>query len=217
MSDAIAFRCASIPALTEADADANAGAASTPGLAWDRVPRRLRRSATPERSPYTAELPGQSLRCHELHAGRWSFVGLRLGETYGLRPGDVDFMRRIVHPQVQYQAEDSRPRFPGLPSRSRYRWLLSCLLTSQGTARYGTLLTGEYGYQLPPWAPKRATRTARKRFRTFLRASASGPTVTSPPASPLRPSLQPGPNSAGTAVSRLHDSAGHGWFSRHTS
>lgn len=72
--------------------------------------------------------------CMPVYAGRWSFVGLRLGETYGLRPGDVDFMRRIVHPQVQYPAEDSRPRFPGLPSRSRYRWLLSCLLTSQGTA-----------------------------------------------------------------------------------
>ena len=69
MSDAIAFRCASIPALTEADADANASAASTPGLAWDRVPRRLRRSATPERSSYTAELPGNLSGVNELHAG----------------------------------------------------------------------------------------------------------------------------------------------------
>jgi len=69
MSDAIAFRCASIPALTEADADANATAASAPGPAWDRVPRRLRRSATPERSPYTGELPGDLLGVDELHAG----------------------------------------------------------------------------------------------------------------------------------------------------
>ena len=117
---------------------------------------------TPQSCPAISPV---STSCMPVYAGRWSVVGLRLDETYGLRPGDVDFMRRIVHPQVQYQAEDSRPRFPGLPSRSRYRWLLSCLLTSQGTARYGTLLTGEYGYQLPPWAPKRATRTARKKVQ----------------------------------------------------
>ena len=40
-----------------------------PGPAWDRVPRRLRRSATPERSPYTGELPGDLLGVNELHAG----------------------------------------------------------------------------------------------------------------------------------------------------
>jgi integrase len=34
-----------------------------------------------------------------------AFVGLRLAETCGLRPEDVDFMRAVVHPQVQYLAE----------------------------------------------------------------------------------------------------------------
>jgi len=61
MSDAIACRCASIPVLTEADADAHATAASASGPAWDRVPRRLRRSATPEHSLYTEERPGDLL------------------------------------------------------------------------------------------------------------------------------------------------------------
>jgi len=69
MSDATAFRCASIPALTEADADANPSAASAPSPAWDRVPRRLRRSATPEHSPYTEEPPGDLLVVNELYAG----------------------------------------------------------------------------------------------------------------------------------------------------
>jgi integrase len=31
-----------------------------------------------------------------------AFVGLRLGETCGLRPEDVDFMRAIVHPHARY-------------------------------------------------------------------------------------------------------------------
>lgn len=69
MSDATAFRCASIPALTESDADANATAASALGPARDRVPRRLRRTATPEHSPYTEEPPGDLLVVNELHAG----------------------------------------------------------------------------------------------------------------------------------------------------
>jgi integrase len=33
-----------------------------------------------------------------------AFVGLRLGEACGLRPEDIDFMRGIVHPKVQYPA-----------------------------------------------------------------------------------------------------------------
>ena len=34
-----------------------------------------------------------------------AFVGLRLAETCGLRVSDVDFMRGVVHPAVQYPAE----------------------------------------------------------------------------------------------------------------
>jgi integrase len=34
-----------------------------------------------------------------------AFVGLRLAETCGLRIGDIDFMRGIVHPAVQYPAD----------------------------------------------------------------------------------------------------------------
>jgi integrase len=34
-----------------------------------------------------------------------AFAGLRLAETCGLRAGDVDFMRGVVHPAVQYPGE----------------------------------------------------------------------------------------------------------------
>jgi len=34
-----------------------------------------------------------------------AFAGLRVAESCGLRPGDVDFMRAVIHPAVQYPAE----------------------------------------------------------------------------------------------------------------
>jgi integrase len=34
-----------------------------------------------------------------------AFAGLRLAETCGLRAGDVDFMRGVIHPAVQYPGE----------------------------------------------------------------------------------------------------------------
>jgi integrase len=44
-----------------------------------------------------------------------AFVGLRLAETCGLRPEDVDFMRGIVHPQVQYPAEELKTKISRTP------------------------------------------------------------------------------------------------------
>jgi integrase len=44
-----------------------------------------------------------------------ALVGLRLGETYGLRPEAADLMRAIVHPQVQYPAEKLRTKISQTP------------------------------------------------------------------------------------------------------
>ena len=44
-----------------------------------------------------------------------AFVGLRLGETCGLRPEDVEFMRTIVHPRVQYPAEELKTKISQTP------------------------------------------------------------------------------------------------------
>lgn len=63
-----------------------------------------------------------------------AFVGLRLAETCGLRPEDVDFMRGIVHPRCSTRPKSSRPRSPGYPSRFRHRWPPSCPHRSPGTA-----------------------------------------------------------------------------------
>ncbi len=50
-----------------------------------------------------------------------AFVGLRLAETCGLRTGDIDFMRGVVHPALQYpgeplKTETSRTGVPIPPS-----------------------------------------------------------------------------------------------------
>jgi integrase len=92
-----------------------------------------------------------------------AFVGLRLAETCGLRPGDVDFMRGIVHPQVQYPAEPLKTSISQtpVPIPASLATELSAHIATYG--RRESLLTGRDGRQLSPWAVERAMRTARKK------------------------------------------------------
>lgn len=89
-----------------------------------------------------------------------AFVGLRLAEACGLRVSDVDFMRGVVHPAVQYPAEPlksetSRTAIP-IPAE------LSAMLSAHVAQwRADTVLTNELGRQLAPWSLERAVRTAR--------------------------------------------------------
>ena len=94
-----------------------------------------------------------------------AFVGLRLGETCGLRPGDVDFMRGIVHPRVQYPAEELKTKISRtpVPVPASLAAEFSAHIARYGS--HGTLLTGEGGRQLSPWAIERAMRTARKKVQ----------------------------------------------------
>lgn len=92
-----------------------------------------------------------------------AFVGLRLAETCGLRPGDVDFMRGIVHPQVQYPAEPLKTSISQtpVPIPASLAAELSAHIATYGHRE--SLLTGRDGRQLSPWAVERAMRTARKK------------------------------------------------------
>ena len=92
-----------------------------------------------------------------------AFMGLRVAEACGLRVADIDFMRGIVSPRVQYPADElktevSRTPVP-IPSS------LSAELSAHVAAGYSgeTLLTGEDGCQFPPWALERAMRKARSK------------------------------------------------------
>ena len=88
-----------------------------------------------------------------------AFVGLRTAEAVGLRTADVDFMRGIVHPAVQWPAlplksETSRTSVP-IPSE--------LALELSRTCGSGWVVTDGAGGQASTWAIERAVRAARKR------------------------------------------------------
>lgn len=91
-----------------------------------------------------------------------AFVGLRTAEVCGLRVADVDFMRGIVTPSVQWPAE------PLKTEESKRPVPIASTLTLELTAYHrehpskdGTLLTSELQTQVGPWQLERAVREAR--------------------------------------------------------
>jgi len=91
-----------------------------------------------------------------------ALAGLRLAESCGLRVSDVDFMRGVIMPQVQYPAEELKTEISRTPvpvGRSLALQLSAHVKKWPGE----TLLTGADGGQLSPWALERAMRTARKK------------------------------------------------------
>jgi len=94
-----------------------------------------------------------------------AFAGLRLAETCGLRPEDVDFMRGIVHPQMQYPAEELKTKISRTPVPIPASLVAELSAQVARYGRHGTLLTGADDRQLSPWAVERAMRTARKKVQ----------------------------------------------------
>lgn len=92
-----------------------------------------------------------------------AFIGLRLGEACGLRPDDIDFMRGIVHPRVQYPAQPLKTRISQMPVPipASLAAELSAHIAAYG--RHVTLLTGENAHQLSPWAVERSMRNVRRK------------------------------------------------------
>lgn len=89
-----------------------------------------------------------------------AFVGLRLAETCGLRVSDVDFMRGIVHPAVQYPAEPLKTENSqtAIPIPEALALSLSAHVAAYGAE---TVLTDELGHQLAPWTLQKHYRRAR--------------------------------------------------------
>lgn len=93
-----------------------------------------------------------------------AFAGLRISETCGLRIGDIDFMRGIIRPAVQFpdkplKSDYSKTPIP-IPESLALR--LSAHVASR-EARRGveSLLVDPYGRQLSPWGLERALRAVR--------------------------------------------------------
>ena len=86
-----------------------------------------------------------------------AFAGLRLAEACGLRVADVDFMRGVISPAVQYPTEPLKTE----TSRTLVPIPQSLALELSRHVRADTMLTDLYGHQLAPWTLERAIRSAR--------------------------------------------------------
>jgi integrase len=92
-----------------------------------------------------------------------AFTGLQVAEACGLRVADVDFMRGIIHPAVQYPAEPLKTEV------SRTAVPIAASMAAELSAhvaqwRAETLLTNaEHGGQLGRWVLERVVRAARDR------------------------------------------------------
>ncbi|HET6877721.1 MAG TPA: tyrosine-type recombinase/integrase [Jatrophihabitans sp.] len=87
-------------------------------------------------------------------------VGLRLAEAAALRPEDVDFMRGIVSPAIQWPAEPLKSETSQTPIPIPNE--LSLELSAAVAAGEGlTIVTNDLGRPAGPWAIERAVRDAR--------------------------------------------------------
>jgi integrase len=93
-----------------------------------------------------------------------ALAGLRVAETCGLRVADVDFMRGIVCPRVQYPAEELKTEMSRTPVPIGRSLALEFSVHVQKWPGE-TLMTGADGGQLSPWALERAIRTARGKVK----------------------------------------------------
>jgi integrase len=91
-----------------------------------------------------------------------AFAGLRVAEVCGLRVSDVDFMRGIVSPAVQYPTEPLKTETARISVPIAASMALK-LAAHAGEWSSESLLVNEWGHQLAPWALERAFRGARAR------------------------------------------------------
>ena len=94
-----------------------------------------------------------------------AFAGLRVAEACGLRVTDVDFLRGVITPAVQYPAEPLKTETSRTPVPIP-RTLSTELAAHVGRWHGEHVLTGEAGesgWQLGPWVLERAVRAARER------------------------------------------------------
>jgi integrase len=94
-----------------------------------------------------------------------AFAGLRVAETCGLRVSDVDFMRGVIRPEVQYPAKPLKTecsKWP-VPILESLTLLLSAHAARPVRNGVESLLTDMWGQQLAPWTLERAIRDVRAR------------------------------------------------------
>jgi integrase len=90
-----------------------------------------------------------------------AFAGLRDAEVCGLRVSDIDFMRGVINPAVQYPAQPLKTdaSLAALPIPRSLALALSAYVANWSAD--GLVLANEWGDQLSPRTLQRAIRTAR--------------------------------------------------------
>lgn len=89
-----------------------------------------------------------------------AFVGLRTGETSALRISDLDFMRGIVSPAIQWPAEPLKSDTSRTPVPIPHDLALELSATVKRWPGE-TVVSDELGQPCPPWELQRAVRKAR--------------------------------------------------------
>jgi len=89
-----------------------------------------------------------------------AFAGLRTAEACGLRPGDVQWLKREIHPAVQYPAEPLKTDMSKTPVPIADT-LVTELAEHVKTWPGETVLTNADGRQAGPWRMDREMRRAR--------------------------------------------------------
>jgi integrase len=89
-----------------------------------------------------------------------AFAGLRTAETCALRVSDVDFMRGIVSPAIQWPAEPLKTECSRTPVPIPQELALE-LAAAVKRWQGETVVTDEIGRPCPPWEIQRALRAAR--------------------------------------------------------
>jgi len=90
-----------------------------------------------------------------------AYAGLRLAETVGLRVSDVDFMRGIITPAVQYPDKPLKTDYSKTPIPIPSELSLLLGWSSRQFDEPATIVTDEAGRQTTPWAVERAWRAAK--------------------------------------------------------
>jgi integrase len=93
-----------------------------------------------------------------------AFAGLRTSEVVALRVSDVDFMRGVVSPAIQYPAEPlkSETSRTAVPIPEQLALELAAYVQRYGGS---TVVTDEIGRPSSPWSLERAMRAARRRVQ----------------------------------------------------
>ncbi len=100
-----------------------------------------------------------------------AFVGLRTAEVCGLRVADVDFMRGIVSPALQYPAEPLKTETSRMAVPIPAELALDLAASVQRWPGEYVITDGKCG-QSAPWHLDRAVRAARTKIRAWPKTSA---------------------------------------------